>query len=137
MSAQGGALRHPVACRVVLVEDHPLLRRRFTDQLLDDGLAVVAAVSTCAAGLAAVRDHGPTVVVVDSRLVDGRGVELCRTVRGETPHVVMLLHARLVSAAEEQEALAAGVAAVVPKGIRGRALVSAVRAHGLCRRPAG
>lgn len=137
MSAQGGAPRHPAGCSVVLVEDHPLLRRRFAGQLLDDGFAVVAAVGTCAAGLASVRDHCPTVVVVDSRLADGRGVEFCRTVRGEIPHVVVLLHARLLSAAEEQEARAAGVAAVVPKGIRGRALVSAVRAHGLHLRVPG
>jgi len=107
-----------------------LLRRRFAGQLADAGLAVVATVDTCAAGLIAVRDHRPAVVVVDSRLADGRGVEFCRRVRHEIPHMVMLLHTRLITAAEEQEALAAGVAAVVPKAIRGRALVGAVRAHG-------
>jgi DNA-binding NarL/FixJ family response regulator len=111
----------------VLVEDHPVLRRRFAGQLVDAGMDVVAAVGTSAAGWAAVRSLDPAVAVIDSRLPDGRGVDLCRTVRRDLPHVALLLHARLISSVEQQEALDAGVAAVVPKGIRGHDLVSAVR----------
>lgn len=129
MAPQDGSLRSPAGCTVVLVEDHPLLRRRFAGQLTAGGLAVLAAVDTCATGRAAVLDHRPTVVVVDSRLADGPGLELCRALRGELPDVVLLLHARLLTAAEEREALAAGVSAVVPKTIRGGALVDAVHAH--------
>jgi two-component system, NarL family, response regulator DevR len=130
MAPQSRARQPPTGCSVVLVEDHPLLRRRFAVQLAEAGLAVVATVGSCAAGLVAVRNLRPSIVVVDSRLADGRGIEFCRNVRREIPHVVMLLHTRLITATEEQEAFAAGVAAVVPKAIRGRALVSAVLAHG-------
>lgn len=107
-----------------------MLRRRFAGQLADAGLTVVAAVGTAAAGRAAVLDLRPDVAVVDSRLADGRGVELCRAVRGALPQVVLLLHARLLSPAEEREALAVGVRAVVPKSIRGSQLVSVVLSCG-------
>lgn len=121
--------RSATGCSVVLVEDHPVLRRRFAGQLADAGLHVVAAVGSLRAGHEAVLAHRPDVAVVDSGLPDGRGVELCREVRDALPQVILLLHAGLVTAVEEQEALALGVEAVVPKGIRGGALVTAVLLH--------
>jgi two-component system response regulator DevR len=113
----------------VLVEDHPVLRQQFTGRLTDAGVHVVAAVGSLFAGQDAVISHRPDVAVVASHLRDGRGIELCRTLRTAAPRVVLLLHAGVVTVFEEQEAMDAGVAAVVPKAIRGTALVAAVLAH--------
>jgi DNA-binding response OmpR family regulator len=116
-------------CSVVLVEDHPVLRRRFSGQLAEAGLRVVAAVGSLRAGHDAVLTHRPDVVVVASGLPDGRGVDLCRVLRHALPQVILLLHSGLITAVDECEALDAGVVAVVPKAIRGSGLVSAVLAH--------
>jgi two-component system response regulator DevR len=122
-------------CSVVLVEDHPVLRRRFTDQLADAGLRVVASVGSVEAGRDAVLMHRPDVAVVGSNLPDGRGVDLCRSVLAAFPETILLLHAGVVSAVEEREALDLGVAAVIPKAIRGGYLMTAVLTHSGCSRP--
>jgi DNA-binding NarL/FixJ family response regulator len=119
----------PGGVTVVLVEEHPVLLERFTAQLADAGLRVVAAAGTLAAGLDAVLRLRPDVAVVGDGLPDGRGIELCRSACGAVPRLVVLLHAALVTPFEELEAKEAGVAAVVPKAIRGAALVAAVLAH--------
>ena len=116
-------------CSVVLVEDHPVLRRRIHGQLVAAGLDVLDSVGTAEAGRDAVLAHRPDVAVVASHLPDGRGVDLCRSLRALLPQLVLLLHTGVLSAVEEREALALGVAAVIPKAIRGGELVSAVLLH--------
>jgi DNA-binding NarL/FixJ family response regulator len=125
-SSDGGALRRPH--HVVLVEDHPVLRRRFAGELIEAGLTV-AAVDSLRAGHEAVAARTPDVAVVDTALPDGRGIDFCRALRTVQPQVVLLLHTGLVNPAEAQEAMEVGVAAVVPKAIRSGDLVAAVLLH--------
>lgn len=114
---------------VVLVEEHPVLRQQFARQLGDAGVQVVAAVDTVHTGLDAVLDLRPDVAVIGNPLPDGRGIDLCRALREALPQLVVLLHTAMVTRLEELEAMDAGAAAVIPKGIRGAALVAAVVAH--------
>jgi DNA-binding NarL/FixJ family response regulator len=63
-----------VALRIVVIEDHELLRTAVVDALSDaDDLEVVADVATAASGLQAIIRHQPDVVVLDHHLPDETG----------------------------------------------------------------
>ena len=117
--------------RVFLLDDHEVVRRGLRELLESEGdLAVVGEASTAAEALARIPLHRPDVAVLDVRLPDGDGVEVCREVRSRHPEVACLV---LTSYADD-EALAAatraGAAGYLLKQVRGTDLVDAVRRVG-------
>ena len=114
--------------RVFLVDDHEVVRRGVAEVLEDDPEVTVAGeAGSVAEALARVPAVRPDVVVIDMRLPDGDGAELCRELRGRLPEVRCLV----LTSYSEQEALdaavRAGASGFLLKKIRGPALVSAVR----------
>ena len=71
---------------VFLVDDHELVRRGVAE-LIDDepDLTVVGQASSVAEAMARAPALGPDVAVLDVRLPDGNGVELCRDLRAALP----------------------------------------------------
>ena len=57
-----------LSCRVLLVDDHAMVRQALAQVLEDAGATVVAQVGSVAEGLAAIRDQRPDVVVLDYSL---------------------------------------------------------------------
>jgi two-component system, NarL family, response regulator DevR len=118
--------RAPV--RVFLVDDHEVVRRGVAEVLEEDpGLTVTGEAGTVAEALARVPAVRPDVVVIDMRLPDGDGVELCRLLRARVPAAKCLV---LTSFADEEAlhaAVRAGASGYLLKQVRGPALVSAVR----------
>jgi two-component system, NarL family, response regulator DevR len=118
--------RAPV--RVFLVDDHEVVRRGVAEVLEEDpGLTVTGEAGTVAEALARVPAVRPDVVVIDMRLPDGDGVELCRLLRARVPGAKCLV---LTSFADEEAlhaAVRAGASGYLLKQVRGPALVSAVR----------
>ncbi len=114
--------------RVFLVDDHEVVRRGVAEVLEEDpGISVTGEAGTVAEALARVPAVRPDVVVVDMRLPDGDGVELCRLLRARIPDVRCLV---LTSFADEEAKVAAvraGAGGYLLKQVRGPALVSAVR----------
>ncbi|MFL6183041.1 MAG: response regulator [Actinomycetes bacterium] len=114
--------------RVFLLDDHELVRRGLHDLLsLEDDLEVVGEAATAAEALARIPAVRPDVAVLDVRLPDGNGVEVCRDIRSALPDVHCLM---LTSYADDEamvDALLAGAAGYVLKDIRGADLVGAVR----------
>jgi two-component system, NarL family, response regulator DevR len=119
---------------VVLVDDHEVVRRGVADMLEEEpDLAVVGQASSAAEALARIPALRPRVAVLDVRLPDGNGVELCRELRSKLPELNCLM---LTSFTDEQamlDAILAGADGYVIKDIKGMALVSAVRAVGMGR----
>ena len=120
--------------RVFVVDDHEMVRRGVTDLLNEvDDLTVVGQASTVAQALARVPATHPDVAVLDVRLPDGSGVELCRELMSRFPEMRCLM---LTSFPEEEamiEAFLAGAAGFVIKDITGVDLVAAVRTVGTGR----
>jgi two-component system, NarL family, response regulator DevR len=116
---------------VFLVDDHEVVRRGISDLLEDeDDLAVVGEAATVAESLARIPAARPDVVIVDLRLPDGNGVELCRELRSAMPELNCLI---LTSFPDEQamvDAILAGAGGYVIKDIRGMDLVAAIRTVG-------
>ncbi|MDP9391640.1 MAG: response regulator transcription factor [Actinomycetota bacterium] len=114
--------------RVFLVDDHEIVRRGVAEVLEDDPEVTVAGeAGSVAEALARVPAVRPDVVVIDMRLPDGNGAELCRGLRERLPGLRCLV----LTSYSEQEALdaavRAGASGFLLKKIRGPALVSAVR----------
>ena len=117
--------------RVFVVDDHEVVRRGISDLLnSDDHLTVVGQASTVAQALDRIPIHRPDVAVLDVRLPDGNGIELCRELRSRLPELHCLM---FTSFPEEQamlDAYLAGAAGFVIKDITGMDLIAAIRTAG-------
>ena len=114
--------------RVFLLDDHEIVRRGLRELLeAEDDLEVVGEASTAAEAMARVPATRPDVAVLDVRLPDGSGVEVCRDIRSEHPEVQCLM---LTSYADDEalfDAIMAGAAGYVLKQVRGAELVDGIR----------
>jgi len=117
--------------KVFLVDDHEVVRRGVADLLeQEDDLTVVGEAGTVAEALIRLPAARPDIAVLDMRLPDGNGVELCRDLRSMMPTLNCLM---LTSFSDEQamvDAILAGAGGYVIKDIKGMELVSAVRTVG-------
>ncbi|MDM7490644.1 response regulator transcription factor [Rhodococcus sp. GXMU-t2271] len=114
--------------RVFLVDDHEIVRRGLVD-LLDSvpDFTVVGEAASVGEALARIPGSGAEVAVLDVRLPDGNGVELCRKLRARMPELRALM---LTSYADDEalfDAIMAGASGFVLKQILGTDLVSAIR----------
>ncbi|MEZ5207202.1 MAG: response regulator transcription factor [Acidimicrobiales bacterium] len=70
--------------KVFLLDDHEIVRRGLRDLLEAAGFDVVGEAGTAAEALARIPPTAPQVAVLDVRLPDGDGVEVCREIRSAT-----------------------------------------------------
>jgi two-component system, NarL family, response regulator DevR len=119
-----------VVVRVLLVDDHEVVRRGLRDLLGDEkDIDVVAEAGTVAEALVRAESARPDVAVVDMRLPDGDGVDLCRRLRA-AGHDGLPRCLVLTAFDDERalvEAIEAGVSGYLLKQVRGQDLVTAVR----------
>jgi two-component system response regulator DevR len=117
-----------VVIRVLLVEDHEIVRRGVRE-LLDSepGIEVVAEAGGVAEALVRAGATQPDVAVVDVRLPDGDGVALCRTLRSREPAPRCLVLTAFDDERAVVEAITAGASGYLLKQVRGQDLVHAVR----------
>jgi len=113
---------------VLLVDDHELIRQGLRRAFERDGDFVVAGeAGTLADARRLIALARPDVVILDVRLPDGSGVEVCRDIRSQMPEVRCLM---LTSYADDEalfDAIMAGASGYVLKEIRGNDLVDAIR----------
>src|SRR4051794_37228817 len=114
--------------RVFLLDDHEIVRRGISDLLqAEDDIVVIGEASTAAEALARIPAALPHVAVLDARLPDGSGIDVCRDIRSAVPQVRCLI----LTSFDDDEALfaavMAGAAGYLLKEIRGNGLVDAVR----------
>lgn len=112
--------------RVFLLEDHEIVRRGVRDLLEDSGIEVVGESGVAAGTADRIVALRPDVAVLDNRLPDGSGIEVCRDVRSADPDIPCLV----LTSYDDDEALfsaiAAGAAGYVLKQVRGNDLVHAI-----------
>ena len=114
--------------RIFLLDDHEIVRRGLRDLFEAAGDFVVVGESGSAveaqSRIPALR---PDVAVLDGRLPDGSGVDVCRNIRSVDPSI----RALILTSYDDDEALfaaiMAGASGYVLKQIAGTALVDAVR----------
>ncbi|WP_416970314.1 response regulator [Streptomyces sp. 4F14] len=121
-------MREKAEIRVFLLDDHEVVRRGVRELLaVEEGVEVIGEAGTAAEALARIPALRPDVAVLDVRLPDGSGVEVCREIRSQDPSLKCLI---LTSFADDEalfDAIMAGASGYVLKAIRGDELISAVR----------
>jgi DNA-binding NarL/FixJ family response regulator len=111
-------MRHPVGAviRVLVVDDHPILRAGVETVLrAEPGFTCVGTAAGSDELWPLLRRTRPHVVLLDRRLGDEDGVEICRELRGEPAAPAVVLFTAERSGDLEPLARAAGAAAVVDK----------------------
>jgi DNA-binding NarL/FixJ family response regulator len=113
--------------RVFLLDDHEVVRRGLVDLLQADGdIEVVGESDSAQEAARRIPALHPDVMILDARLPDGNGIDVCRDVRA----VDSTIKGLILTSYEDDEALfaaiMAGAAGYVLKQIRGTDLVDAV-----------
>lgn len=116
--------------RLLVVDDHPLVRMGVVRLARRAGFEVVGEAASVSSSVALAAELRPDVVLMDLRLPDGSGIEACREIRARSSltRVVML-----TSYPDEDAVLGAveaGASGYLLKQIRGRDLISALDAVG-------
>ena len=115
--------------RVVVVDDHPLVRqglRSLVDQA--EGVVVVEEAADGERGVAAAAAHRPDVVLMDLSMPGIGGVEATRRIVAADPQVHVVVLTSVPDASSVREALAAGAVGYLLKDAEPAAVVAGVRA---------
>ncbi|MDH6678668.1 DNA-binding NarL/FixJ family response regulator [Rhodococcus sp. LBL1] len=116
---------------VFLVDDHEVVRRGLAELVdSDDDMQVVGQAETRSQALARIPALRPDVVLLDVRLPDGSGIDVCRQLRTKMPDLRCLIVTSFRDERAMRDAAAAGAKGYVVKDIRGMQLMEAVRAVG-------
>lgn len=114
--------------RVFLLDDHEVVRRGIADLLTQEGdIDVVGESGSAVEATHRIPALRPDVAILDGRLPDGSGIDVCRDVRSVDPTIKGLI----LTSYEDDEALfaaiMAGASGYVLKQVRGTDLVDGVR----------
>ncbi|MGB9305660.1 MAG: response regulator transcription factor [Mycobacterium sp.] len=114
--------------KVFLVDDHEVVRRGLADLLASDPeLEVIGAAGSVSEAMVRIPALKPDVAVLDVRLPDGNGIELCRDLLSELPDLRCLMLTSFTSDEAMLEAILAGASGYVVKDIRGMELAQAIK----------
>jgi DNA-binding NarL/FixJ family response regulator len=121
--------------RVFLLDDHEVVRRGIAATLeAEPDIEVVGEASSAADTIAEIERCDPDVAVLDVRLGDGNGIDVCREISSNHPAVAPLILTSFDSDRALVDAGLAGAAGFVLKQIRSNELVDAIRAVAAGRR---
>jgi two-component system, NarL family, response regulator DevR len=114
--------------KVFLVDDHEIVRRGVAELInAEEDLEVVGEASTVRQAIGRIAATRPDVAVLDVRLPDGSGIDLCRDIRSAHPTVQCLMLTAYDDDEASYAAVIAGAAGYVLKDIRGLGLLASIR----------
>ena len=114
--------------RIVIVDDHPMVREGLRTMLDDDGIEVVGEAGTTAEAIREARRATPDVLLLDVELPDGDGLATLPELKRAAPGISVLIVTMHAERALVRRAIEMGAAGYVLKGVGRRELLSAVRA---------
>src|SRR6201994_3217397 len=118
----------PTMVKVFLVDDHEVVRRGLIDLLsADPEPDVIGEAGSVAQAMAQIPALQPDVAVLDVRLPDGNGIELCRDLLSRLRDLCCLMLTSFTSDEAMLDAILAGASGYVVKDIRGMELARAIK----------
>lgn len=113
---------------VVVVDNHAVVRHVLSDSLnAQPDIDVIGQAGTLEQAQAIIAQTNPDIAVISKRLPDGPGVELVRLVSTMSPTTRCILHTPTHHDIDDNDALAAGAAAIVLKNLSGTQLIDTIR----------
>lgn len=113
---------------VFLLDDHEVVRRGLRELLESEGdIEVVGESGSAVEATARIPALRPDVAILDGRLPDGSGINVCRDVRSVDPSIAVLILTSYDDADALFAAIMAGAAGYVLKQVRGTDLLASVR----------
>jgi two-component system, NarL family, response regulator DevR len=118
----------PAVIRVFLLDDHELVRRGIRELLESEGdIVVVGESGSAQEATRRIPALHPDVAILDGRLPDGSGIDVCRDIRSIDPSIKALI----LTSYDDDDALFAaimgGAAGYLLKQVRGNDFVDTVR----------
>ena len=114
--------------RILLVDDHPLVRRGLADVFArEPDLEACGEAGDVAEALAAVERTKPNVVIVDLTLKPGHGIELIEKLKNRDPDLIILVSSMHDEMLFAERVLRAGARGYISKQEPPEALIRAVR----------
>ncbi|MBE4720029.1 response regulator transcription factor [Pseudarthrobacter sp. AB1] len=126
-ASEDGVASPNTGITVFILDDHELVRRGLQDLLESEGFVVVGMSGSAAEAARRIPALHPDVAILDARLPDGTGIEVCRDVHSVDETINCLI---LTSYDDEQAlrgAVLAGASGYVLKEIGGSDLIGALR----------
>ncbi|HEU0206071.1 MAG TPA: response regulator transcription factor [Pseudolysinimonas sp.] len=118
-----------MSTRVFVVDDHEIVRRGIADMIdAERDLEVVGEASTAQQALSRVAATLPDIVVLDVRLPDGSGIDVCRSILSAHPGMKCVMLTAYDDDRASYAAVLAGASGYVLKDIRGQKLIEGIRA---------
>jgi two-component system, NarL family, response regulator DevR len=116
------------AIRVFLLDDHEIVRRGIANLLTAEAdIEIVGEAGTAAEALARIPAAQPDIAVLDARLPDGSGIDVCRDIRSSQPSIRCLILTSYDDNDAVFAAVMAGASGYLLKEVRGASLVDAIR----------
>jgi two-component system response regulator DevR len=116
------------AIRIFLLDDHEIVRRGLTDLLEEEAdFSVVGQAGVVAGTADAVLASGANVAILDGRLPDGSGIDVCRDVKSADASVKCLILTSFDDDAAVLAAVLAGADGYLLKEVRSSSLVDGIR----------
>jgi DNA-binding NarL/FixJ family response regulator len=117
-----------VATRVFLLDDHEVVRRGVRELLeAETDMEIVGEAGTAEEALSRIPATAPEVAILDVRLPDGDGVEVCREIRSLHPEVACIMLTSYSDDDAVYAAIMAGASGYLLKQVRGTDLIEGVR----------
>jgi two-component system, NarL family, response regulator DevR len=118
----------PTPVRVFLLDDHEIVRRGIANLLESaPGITIVGEAGTAAEALRRIPATRPDVAILDARLPDGSGIDVCRDIRSAMPETRCLILTSYDDNDAIFTAVMAGASGYLLKEIRGTSLIDGIR----------
>ena len=123
------ATTNPSLIRILLADDHPLLRDGVAGLVADQpDMELVGEASSGREALEQVRKHRPDVTLMDLQMPEMNGIDAILAIRGEFPEARIVVLTTYTGDAQIVRALKAGAQAYLLKSMLRRELLDTIRA---------
>jgi len=117
-----------VPIRVLVVDDHPMIRAGLTATIEPESdMTVVGSASTGREGLEQYRQHQPDVMLIDLKMPEMGGVEAIRTIRAEFPSAKIIVVSTYQGDEDIFRALEAGAVTYLLKDTLAEKMIGVIR----------
>jgi len=118
----------PSACSVLVVDDHPMMRRALTDILAEEAdFSVCAEAADAASAVAQTRRRQPAAAIVDLRMEGGHGLETISRLCDIQPGLAVLVYSMLEEEQYAERVIAAGALGFLNKRATAEEILEALR----------